>query len=233
LQAELRERAEAETARNEARLREIEERSAALEHQLAQERAEFEQTRREVEERLASDREQFAAERAQFEQERSEFSDRVAEFELRAAIERPADPITVLPPLASARAEEELVGSQGRLTWLLPVGTVALLIMLIVFGSLFARHRPPSQTVIFGRGRGAVPIEAPQAVIPRGGFLSQSAGSIAPRIGTRSAGDSAARSDSAGRRDSSGTDSAARHDSTRRRDSTSRRDTLARPDTTR
>jgi hypothetical protein len=226
LEAELRARYQEEMSRSEARAREIEAHAAELQAQIESDRATFEDMRREEERRIASERQQVDVERAQFEQERSEFADRVAEFELRASIERPAEAATVMPPLASERAEAELLASGSRFGWILPVATVALLIAMIVFGSVFARHRQPAQTVIFGRGRAAAvqPVEVPQTIIPRGGFLSQSAGSVGARIPPKT-GDSVARPDSIAR-----PVSPTRRDSARRRD-TIPHDTLFPPDT--
>jgi hypothetical protein len=220
LQATFVEQQRVEATKSEARAREIEAHAMELEERLARERAEFEERRLREEEFLTSARQQFAAERAQFEQERSEFADRVAEFQLRAAIERPADPRTVIPPLASERAEADLIGTGGRFGWLIPVGTVALLVVLIVFGSVFAHHRQPAQTVIFGRTSGTPAAEAPRATIPRGGFLNQSAGNVGLRILPR-------RADSV---TSHVRDSTARRDSIARRDSLRRRDSVP-PDT--
>jgi len=224
-----------EATRSEARARAIEAHAIELEEKLARERAAFEARQRRDEARLAREKRQFAAERAQLDQERLEFSDRLAEFKLRSSIERPADPTTLIPPLASEEAEKALVGTGGRLGWLVPVGTVGLLVAMIVFGSVFAHHRPPAtQTVIYGRGRAALPVGAQQSVIPRGGFLTQSAGNVAPRIipkpvdsTTTHTRDSVARRDSIARRDLM-----ARRDSVKRRD-TIPPDTLARPDTLR
>ena len=211
LQAELLEERRIEASQSEAKARALEERATQLERQLASDRATFDAIRREEELKLANARQQIAVERAQLEQERSEFSDRVAEFQLRASIERPSNLASIVPPLASERAEEELIGTSGRFGWLIPVATVALLIVMIVFGSVFARHRAPTQTVIFGRGRGTPPVDVQRSVIPRGGFMTQSGGSIGPRL--RSTRDSIARRDSMAR------------------DSARRRDTLVPPDT--
>jgi len=242
LEAELLEQRRIEAAENEAKMRAIEERSMLLERQLADDRAAFEAKRQEEEARLTSVRQQLAAEHAQLEQERSEFSDRVAEFELRATIEQPSDLATIVPPLASERDEDELIGAGWRFGWLIPVATVALLVAMIVFGSVFAHHRGPSQTVIFG-ARTSPAIGASQAIIPRGGFLTQSPGSIGARITPRAAADSlspdsiarrasVARRDSTTRRDSiTRRDSSSRRDSLARRDSAMRRDTLVPPDT--
>jgi len=233
LQAGFMEQVRIESTKSEARAREIEAHAEELEEQLARERAEFEEYRKREESRLANIRQQFTTELAQLEQERSEFADRVAEFKLRTSIERPANPATVLPPLASEQAEAELVGGGSRFGWMVPVGTVALLLLLIVFGAVVARHRGPGQTVVFGRGRSGQEIALPQSNIPRGGFLSQSSGNVAatvtpPRIGSYAAHlrDSLARRDSIARHDS-----IAHHDSVARRDSIARRDSLRRRDT--
>lgn len=226
LQAGFMEQVRIEATRSETRAREIEAHATDLEEKLARERLEFEEYRKREEARLTSIRQQFTTELAQLEQERSEFSDRVAEFKLRTAIERPINPATVVPPLASEQAEADLVGGGSRFGWLVPVGTVALLLLLIVFGAVVARHRPPAQTVVFGRGRAGPQARLPQSNIPRGGFLTQSSGNVAPVIKPRHV-DSLETHirDSLARRDS-----IARRDSARRRDSIPP-DTLFEPDT--
>jgi hypothetical protein len=219
LRAEHFEQRRIELAQNEARERELEARMAALERQLAEDREQFESIREAEEARLENIAQQLAAERAQFEQEHLEFADRVAEFELRASIERPGDPATPLPPLESERVEAALIGSGSRFGWILPVATVALLIAMIVFGSVFARHRPSSQTLNYGRPRGSATVDVPQAILPRGGFLTQSPGSIGARIPSNQTTDSSS---------ARGADSIARRDSRARRDSLARRDSIAR-----
>jgi len=240
MQAELLEERREERVKFEAQAREAADKAAGLMEKLKQEREAFEQRIEEEDRRVASERAEAAVERAQLELERNELADQMAEFKLRAEIERPTEVPMVMPALVTDRDNDPLVVSRNRFGWLIPVGAVALLLLLIVFGTLVVKHRPThAGPVVIGKSRVEPVVTSPKSGLPRGGFLTQPTAAGAARVNrsplidsaggrVSTAGDSTIRRDSVAR-----PDSLLRRDSLARRDSIARRDSLARRDTTR
>jgi hypothetical protein len=184
MQADLIEERRIERIRLEAEARAHADRAAAMEERLRKERAKFEEQVRQEEARIASDQQQVAVERAQLEQERLEFSRRLAAFRrLRAAAEQAGvAPVAVTAPLLNGPDDDILRGG-SRYGWIIPVASVALLVLLIFVGALMARHSPtaPGSVTI---GRSTLVPTTPRAaagIVPKGGFLMQSGGNVSPR----------------------------------------------------
>lgn len=239
LQAEIIEERRIERVRLEAEARAHADRAAAMEEQLRRERAEFARQVAEQTARLRSDGQQVDVERVQLEQERLEFTRRVAELERkRADLERLGDNPPPVPTLDPDRLDDELLRGGNPRGWMIPVATVAMLLMLIFVGALMARHGTTAPRAITIGGSTVVPTAgSPEnpGFVPRGGFLTQSAGGELRRMArvdsSASARDTSARRDSASIRDSLARDSLSR-DTLARRDSVARRDTVP-PDTAR
>jgi hypothetical protein len=240
MRAQLIEERRVERIRLEAEARAYADRAAALEERLAKDRIALEQRIVREEKRIASEQQDLAVERAQLEQERIALSARIAELEReRDEVERlravaTAAPATAVPSPAEAPAPRtsaaisanDDAGDGGNHSgWMVPVATIALLIILMVFGAMIARRRPNMPHAITVGTTRVLPTIPPAqpATVPRGGFLTQSPGSIGSQLAGRIARDSArarldsiASRDSAANRDTSARRAATRPDTTRR-----------------
>jgi len=162
LQAELIEERRVERVRLEAEARASEDRAEAMEERVQKERSEFaEQVARE-EARVASEAAQVTAERAQFEQERQDFAKRAAALAGQAGIPARADAKPVITPV-----EEELLRGQRRLSWMIPVSTIGLLVLLVFVGAMMARRGVVPHLCAARRAGGAV--QGAEHVEQRGG----------------------------------------------------------------
>jgi hypothetical protein len=185
MQAELIEERRVERMRLEAEARAYADRAAAMEERLQKEREMFERQKRDEYARITSDQQQVAVERSQFEQERRDFARRLAELERRRAeIERLDAAAAPTLPQSPTLVDEDFVVSGNRRSWIIPVATVALLVLLIFVGALMARRSPetPGSIVI---GKSTVVPAHPAAnvgIVPKGGFLIQSTGSTGQRL---------------------------------------------------
>ena len=216
LKAELIEERRTERIRLEAEARAYADRAEAMEARLRKERAEFERHIAREERRIASEQQQVAVERAQLEQERLEFTRRVAALERRRAeVERLGAAASAAALVASGPDEDHLAVGGSRFGWILPVATVAGLVLTIAFGALLGHHARTAPRAVNIGTTTIVPTEARTraGIVPKGGFLIQSAGGVEQPIRPRTRPDSVARRE---------------RDTTARRDTSVRRDTIFR-----
>jgi len=181
LQAEMIEERRVERVRLEAEARASAERAEAMEERLRKERADFARQIAREEARIASEAQQVAVERAQLEQERLEHDRRVA-----ALSDRESGPQTtgVIPVISYV--EDELLRGERRFSWIIPLATVGMLVMLIFVGAFMARRGAAPRTVTIGRST-IVPTgpESASGVLPRGGFLNQGTAGVRRAVPVR------------------------------------------------
>jgi Protein tyrosine and serine/threonine kinase len=220
LQAELIEERRTERIRLEAEARASADHAEAMEARLRKERAEFEKHIAREERRIASDQQQVAAERGQLDQERLEFARRVTALERRRAEVERLGAASAAVSAANLPDEDDLLGGGSRFGWILPVATVAGLVLMITFGALLGHNARTTPRAINVGTSTIVPTEprTRAGVLPKGGFLNQSGGGIerparpVPRADTafRRERDTTVRRDTSVRRDTIFRDSIAR-----------------------
>jgi hypothetical protein len=169
LQAEMIEERRVERIRLEAEARASAERAEAIEARLRKERADFARQIASEEARIASEAQQVAVERAQLEQERLEHDRRVAALAEHEAGPKSTDVIPVI-----SYVEDEFLRGERRYSWIIPVATIAMLVMMIFVGALMARRGTVPRTITIGKST-IVPTlrDSASGVLPRGGFLNQ------------------------------------------------------------
>ena len=193
------ERLQNERAKFEERVAQDEARIAEAEKQIVADREQLETERRELAacvadlERERTAAEQAAAARASTPAPEAEMAAasmaeegapaKSTPVKEAAAKGTPVKEADTTPPPAGDDAADETPRGTRRLGWVIPVGAVAMLVLLFLAGSLMSRRGTPvpttikiGKTMIVPRGP-----ESASGVVPRGGFFTQTAPNVIQR----------------------------------------------------